>query len=55
MDLIEFRLLKKENPMGKARKDAPSETDKDRCQSGKAFEICDLSDGRGDGVKVIVL
>ncbi len=35
-------------------KDTPSETDQDRCQSGKAFAICDISDGRSDGLKIII-
>ena len=34
--------------------DASSETDKDWCQSGETFEICDISDGRGDGFEIIV-
>ena len=35
--------------------DAPGEIDKDRCQSSETFEICDLSDGRGDGIGFVVL
>jgi len=41
--------------MGEARKDAPDETDKNRCQSDKTFKICDISDGRGDGIEIVVL
>jgi len=30
-----------------------SEIDKDRCQSGQTFEICDISDGRGHGIESV--
>ena len=35
--------------------DVPGETDKDRCQSGKAFAICDISDGGSAGIEIVVL
>ena len=31
------------------------ETDKDWCQSSETFEICDISDGRGAGIEIVVL
>ena len=50
-----FDYIKRENRMGEPRKDAPSETDKDRCQSCKACEICNVSDGRGGCAEGFVL
>jgi hypothetical protein len=32
----------------------PGETDKNRCQNGETFKTCDISDDRGDGIKIIV-
>ena len=39
---------------GLVAQDTPGETDKYRCQGDKAFKICDISDGRGDGAKIII-
>jgi len=35
--------------------DAQGEVDKNRSQGDKAFEICDISDGRGGGAEGFVL
>jgi hypothetical protein len=39
-------------------KDEPNSSErtrtKDGCQGDKAFEICDFSNGRGDGIKIII-
>jgi hypothetical protein len=35
--------------------DTQRETDKNQCQSGKAFEICDIPDGRGGCAEGFVL
>jgi hypothetical protein len=39
---------------GMVAQDASSETDKDWCQSSETFEICDISDGRGAGIRIII-
>jgi len=39
---------------GLVAQDASVKTDKDWCQSGETFEICNFSNGRSDGIKIIV-
>ena len=40
--------------MGEARKDSLGKTDKHWYLSGATFKICDISDRKGDGIKIIV-
>ena len=44
----------KREDKGLVVEDAPSKTDKNRCESGKALKICYLSNGRGAGFKKVV-
>jgi hypothetical protein len=48
------KITQKLEELGLVAQDTPGETDKNRCQSGETFKICDISDGRGDGIKIII-